>query len=105
MSFSTLNGDVDVTLPADTKARFKMRTDFGDIFTDFDVKMEANAPPVVEEQKDKNGKSQAPRSGGRNADRHHQRRRPGDAVHHLQRSNPDPQEVTARQYGEVATPG
>ncbi len=57
MSFSTFNGDVDVTLPADTKARFKMRTDFGDIFTDFDVKMEANAPPVVEEQKDKNGKS------------------------------------------------
>jgi hypothetical protein len=56
MSFSTFNGDVDVTLPADTKARFKMRTDFGDIFTDFDVKMEANAPPVVEEGKDKNGK-------------------------------------------------
>jgi hypothetical protein len=55
MSFSTFNGDVDVTLPADTKARFKMRTDFGDIFTDFDVKMEANAPPVVEEEKDKRG--------------------------------------------------
>ena len=57
MSFSTFNGDVDVTLPADTKARFKMRTDFGDIYTDFDVKMEANAAPVVEEQKDKSGRS------------------------------------------------
>ena len=57
MSFSTFNGDVDVTLPADTKARFKMRTDFGEIYTDFDVKMEANAAPVVEETKDKNGKS------------------------------------------------
>jgi len=57
MSFSTFNGDVDVTLPADTKARFKMRTDFGEIYTDFDVKMEANAAPVVEEVKDKNGKS------------------------------------------------
>jgi DUF4097 and DUF4098 domain-containing protein YvlB len=57
MSFSTFNGDVDVTLPADTKARFKMRTDFGDIFTDFDVKMEANAAPVVEEEKDKKGKT------------------------------------------------
>jgi DUF4097 and DUF4098 domain-containing protein YvlB len=56
MSFSTFNGDVDVTLPADTKARFKMRTDFGDIFTDFDVKMEANAPPVVEEGKDNKGR-------------------------------------------------
>jgi len=57
MSFSTFNGDVDVTLPADTKARFKMRTDFGEIYTDFDVKMEANAPPVVEEEKDKKGKT------------------------------------------------
>lgn len=56
MSFSTFNGDVDVTLPADTKARFKMRTDFGDIFTDFDVKMEANAAPVVEEGKDNKGR-------------------------------------------------
>jgi hypothetical protein len=56
MSFSTFNGDVDVTLPADTKARFKMRTDFGDIFTDFDVKMDSNAPPVVEEQKDNKGR-------------------------------------------------
>ena len=56
MSFSTFNGDVDVTLPADTKARFKMRTDFGDIFTDFDVKMEANAPPAVREEKDNKGK-------------------------------------------------
>jgi hypothetical protein len=57
MSFSTFNGDVDVTMPADTKARFKMRTDNGDIFTDFDVKMEANAPPVVEEEKDRKGKT------------------------------------------------
>jgi DUF4097 and DUF4098 domain-containing protein YvlB len=56
MSFSTFNGDVDVTLPADTKARFKMRTDNGDIFTDFDVKMEANAAPVVEEEKDNKGR-------------------------------------------------
>ena len=56
MSFSTFNGDVDVTLPADTKARFKMRTDFGDIFTDFDVKMDANAAPIVEEEKDNKGR-------------------------------------------------
>jgi hypothetical protein len=56
MSFSTFNGDVDVTLPADTKARFKMRTDFGDIFTDFDVKMDASAAPVVEEDKGNNGR-------------------------------------------------
>ncbi|HEX5432542.1 MAG TPA: DUF4097 family beta strand repeat-containing protein [Bryobacteraceae bacterium] len=54
MSFSTMNGDVDVTLPADTKANFKMRADNGEIYTDFDVKVDsqssatpppANAPP------------------------------------------------------------
>lgn len=49
MSFSTMNGDVDVTLPADAKANFKMRADNGEIYTDFDVKMDTqNRPPVVE---------------------------------------------------------
>ena len=41
MSFSTFNGDVDVTLPGDAKATIKARADHGDIFTDFDVKLEA----------------------------------------------------------------
>ena len=42
MSFSTMNGDIEVTLPADTKARLKMKTYNGDIFTDtdFDIKPE-----------------------------------------------------------------
>ena len=42
MSFSTMNGDIEVTLPGDTKARLKMKTYNGDIFTDtdFDVKPE-----------------------------------------------------------------
>src|SRR5579884_228963 len=30
MSFSSLNGDIDVTLPADARARLKMKTDNGD---------------------------------------------------------------------------
>lgn len=40
-SFSTFNGDVEVTLPADTKANLKFRTYRGDIFSDndFDVKL------------------------------------------------------------------
>ena len=37
MSFSSLNGSVDVTLPASTKANVKLRSDNGDVFTDFDV--------------------------------------------------------------------
>lgn len=40
MSFSTFNGDIDITLPADAKATLKGRADNGDIFTDFDVKLE-----------------------------------------------------------------
>ena len=37
MSFSTLNGDIRVTLPADTKANMKFKSDNGEIFSDFDV--------------------------------------------------------------------
>jgi len=55
MSFSTMNGNLDVTLPADTKATFKMHTDNGDIFTDFDVKLEAQSAPQVVEEKDTKG--------------------------------------------------
>jgi hypothetical protein len=56
MSFSTMNGSVDVTLPADTKANLKMRADNGEIYTDFDVKMEAQSAPEVKEEKTKSGK-------------------------------------------------
>lgn len=50
MSFSTMNGDIEVTLPADTKARLKMKTYNGDIFTDtdFDVKPEPGNSSVQE---------------------------------------------------------
>jgi DUF4097 and DUF4098 domain-containing protein YvlB len=37
MAFTTLNGEVDVTLPAAIKASLKLRTDNGDMFTDFDI--------------------------------------------------------------------
>lgn len=36
-AFSTLNGPIDVTLPADLKANLKMTTDNGSIYSDFDV--------------------------------------------------------------------
>jgi len=42
MSFSTLNGTVDVTLPASTKADLKMKSGQGDIFSDFDIMLKAN---------------------------------------------------------------
>lgn len=37
MAFSTLNGNVDVTFPATLKANVKLKSDRGDIYTDFDV--------------------------------------------------------------------
>ena len=52
MSFSTMNGDIDVRLPADTKARFKMKSDHGDVYSDFDLKMEAGTPPTTQENRE-----------------------------------------------------
>ncbi|MGZ4836078.1 MAG: DUF4097 family beta strand repeat-containing protein [Terriglobales bacterium] len=57
MSFSTMNGEIDVTLPASIKANVKLKTDHGDIFTDFDVKLDSTArPPQVEDNRKKGGK-------------------------------------------------
>jgi len=53
MSFTSFNGDVDVTLPTNTKANLKMRTDHGEVLTDFDVQIQqrpattATAFPIV----------------------------------------------------------
>ncbi len=44
MSFSTMNGDIDVTLPPSTKGDFRMKTDNGEIFSDFEVKLDRSAP-------------------------------------------------------------
>lgn len=46
MAFTSLNGKVDVTLPANIKATLKLRSDNGDIFTDFDVQLQ-QAPAVT----------------------------------------------------------
>ena len=46
MAFSSFNGKVDVTLPASLKANLRMRSDNGDIFTDFDVQLQ-QAPPAA----------------------------------------------------------
>ncbi len=39
MSFSTLNGDIDVTLPGSLKSDILMKTDHGEIYSDFEVKL------------------------------------------------------------------
>jgi hypothetical protein len=57
MSFSSLNGKVDVTLPADAKARLRIKTTNGAVYSDFDVKMEPDtSKPVVEDGRGQGGK-------------------------------------------------
>ncbi len=57
MSFTSLNGKVDVTLPGDAKARLRLKTTNGTVYSDFDVKMEADdSKPVIEDGRGKGGK-------------------------------------------------
>jgi hypothetical protein len=46
LSFVTLDGNVDVTLPADLRATLKMKTLHGDIWSDFDVKLTGGGGPI-----------------------------------------------------------
>ncbi|HEX8027562.1 MAG TPA: DUF4097 family beta strand repeat-containing protein [Vicinamibacterales bacterium] len=48
MAFTSLNGTVDVTLPPSTKANLRLRSDRGDVYSDFDVQLSASAPVVQE---------------------------------------------------------
>jgi DUF4097 and DUF4098 domain-containing protein YvlB len=57
MAFSSLNGDIDVTFPADLKANVSLRSDRGDVFSDFDVNMQGpTSQPVVEDGRSHGGK-------------------------------------------------
>jgi DUF4097 and DUF4098 domain-containing protein YvlB len=55
MAFSSLNGDIDVTFPADLKANLSLKSDRGDIFSDFDIQMRASAPQQIVEDSRKDG--------------------------------------------------
>lgn len=44
MSFSTTNGSIDVTLPADTKANLKLRAVRGSIWSDFEMQLAGGQP-------------------------------------------------------------
>jgi len=57
MAFSSLNGDIDVTFPVDLKANVSLRSDNGDVFSDFDVNMTPqSSQPVVEDGRSHGGK-------------------------------------------------
>jgi len=44
MAFSTLNGNVDITLPAATAATVKMKSEGGQIYSDFDMIIDPTSP-------------------------------------------------------------
>ena len=54
MSFVTFNGDIDVTLPADVKASLKIRSQIGEVYSDFDVSLKS-VPAKTEESAKKEG--------------------------------------------------
>ena len=55
MAFISMNGTVDVTLPSDTRANLRLRSDRGDVYSDFDVQLAPSAP-IVQESRSSNGR-------------------------------------------------
>lgn len=47
MAFSNINGKIDLTLPAKTKAALKLKSDRGEIYTDFDMAVDSNTPKTT----------------------------------------------------------
>jgi hypothetical protein len=47
MAYSTLNGNINVTLPSDTKANLKLKSDAGDILSDFEIDIDKTEPKIV----------------------------------------------------------
>ncbi|MEM9920522.1 MAG: DUF4097 family beta strand repeat-containing protein [Bacteroidota bacterium] len=43
MAFSTYNGDIDLKFPTNLSAKLKMRSDAGDIYSDYDIKLNKKA--------------------------------------------------------------
>jgi DUF4097 and DUF4098 domain-containing protein YvlB len=55
MSFSTWNGDIDVTLPASVKAKVKMKSERGDVYSDFDIQIDKTPQKVEEDEREEGG--------------------------------------------------
>jgi DUF4097 and DUF4098 domain-containing protein YvlB len=57
MSFSSMNGDIDVAFPPSLKAKVKLKTSQGEIFTDFEIEQIDNPERVVRKnERDSGGK-------------------------------------------------
>jgi len=59
MAFTSLNGTVEVSLPSTIKTNLKLRSDNGNVYTDFDLQMlPETSAPVVEESRRPGGRYQ-----------------------------------------------
>ncbi len=56
MSFSSVNGDVDVTFPSTVKADVKLKSDMGDIYTDFQLQLDEKAEKSEENERPHGGR-------------------------------------------------
>jgi Toastrack DUF4097 len=57
MAFTSMNGSIDVTLPASAKANLKMRTDNGEVYSDFEIERKASPPlPLISGPRNRNGR-------------------------------------------------
>jgi Toastrack DUF4097 len=56
MAFTSLNGTIDVTLPSSTKASLRIRSDNGDVYSDFDVQLKPEPLPTVSESSSGRGR-------------------------------------------------
>ncbi|HEY0245620.1 MAG TPA: DUF4097 family beta strand repeat-containing protein, partial [Mucilaginibacter sp.] len=52
MAFSTLNGNVDVTFPASFKGNMKVRSDRGQVYSDFEMTPDPSQPKTTKTVKD-----------------------------------------------------
>ena len=62
MMFTSLNGDIDITFPNSLKANVSARSDFGNIYTDFEISVDKSKPAL--KTSDKNGVYQVKREKG-----------------------------------------
>ncbi len=56
MSFSTWSGDIDVTFPSSVKATVKMKTEHGEIYSDYDIQIDTTAQKVEKDERIEGGK-------------------------------------------------
>lgn len=56
LMLTSFNGNVDLTIPANTPADFKLKTGYGEIYTGFDIEFDTSAPVVEKENSERSYK-------------------------------------------------